>query len=93
MERLGIRLSPAASQAPPAAAPPPAGWRGRPSRPSGLPPPAEISTGDATDGEEPEGGTAAPHAARRAALILAPRHGRRRRAPGRRARPGCPAGA
>ena len=42
MERLGIHLSPAAAQPPDAprrAAAPPAGWRGRPSRPSGLRPP------------------------------------------------------
>ena len=43
MDRLGIRLSPAAAQAPPPAVRPVdsslAGWRGRPSRPSGLRPP------------------------------------------------------
>lgn len=42
MERLGIRLTPAAAQPPAAprpAAAPPTWWRGRPSRPSGLRPP------------------------------------------------------
>ena len=45
LDQLGIRLSPAAVAPPPAAArapaavAPPGGWRGRPSRPSGLRPP------------------------------------------------------